>query len=143
MPHLINPLDDCGVPLVGRKEHVDYIKWLHSLGLLECGQWRRCGDSWSACSCRPSGAGPMGWSSSLPRGARLMACKVARNAREDALWRRLCFGVLAIMELMISIEAHMLPDAQMATWLFESSTILLFLDVDGVVQEHPLTVLAS
>ena len=68
-----------------------------------------------------------------------LACNTARNAREDALWRRLCFGVLAIMELMISIEAHMLPGAQMATWLFESSTILLFLDVDGVVQEHPLS----
>ena len=40
MPHLINPLDDCSVPLVDRKEHVDYIEWLHSLGLLECGQWR-------------------------------------------------------------------------------------------------------
>ena len=70
MPHLINPLDDCSVPLCGRKEHIDDIKWLHSLGLLECGQWRWCGDSASACSCRPSGAGPMGWSSSLPRGAR-------------------------------------------------------------------------
>ena len=37
MPHLINPLDDCSVPLCGRKEHIDDIKWLHSLGLLECG----------------------------------------------------------------------------------------------------------
>ena len=68
-----------------------------------------------------------------------LACNAARDAREEGLWRRLCYGVLGIMELMVSMEAHMLPNAQLATWPFESSTILLFQDKDGVVQEYPLT----
>ena len=68
-----------------------------------------------------------------------LACNPARNEREEALWRRLCFGVLAIMELMVSMEAHMLPEALNSTWPFESSTILLQPDSDGCVHELPLT----
>ena len=68
-----------------------------------------------------------------------LACNPARNEREEALWRRLCFGVLAIMELMVSMEALMLPEALNSTWPFESSTILLQQDADGGVHELPLT----
>lgn len=68
-----------------------------------------------------------------------LACNAMRDAREEALWRRVCFGVLAIMELMVSMEAHMLPDAQTSIWPYETSTILLFEDVNGVVQEYPLS----
>lgn len=43
------------------------------------------------------------------------------------------------MELMVSMEAHMLPEALNSTWPFESSTILLQQDADGGVHELPLT----
>ena len=68
-----------------------------------------------------------------------LACNQARTEREEGLWRRLCFGVLAFFELMVSMEAHMLTEALNSTWPFESSTILLYLDAEGVVRELPLT----